>query len=188
VLCVRCETRGSLEFGPGNGANNPVVERCARCGIHHALRYRPEMVHEHSDSLGYVDLENCELFDVSSVDLFGTCIADECFTEAPMKGLQRGRTFDTNCRNCHTKLTCRFEQIEIARITPAALIMEEPKSDSRGRKAAARIDPAEVAAAKNRVKEQALLKLGTPLPNKGACKHYKRSYRWMRFPCCGKGK
>ncbi|RKP33796.1 CHY zinc finger-domain-containing protein, partial [Dimargaris cristalligena] len=24
------------------------------------------------------------------------------------------------------------------------------------------------------------------LPKKGTCKHYGKSYRWFRFPCCGK--
>ena len=178
VLCVRCETRSDIEFGPSNGASNPVAQRCARCGIHHSLRYRPEMVHEHSDSLGYVDLVNCECFDLLPCDLFGTCL--ECFTEAPIKQLQRGQAFDSNCRQCHTRLMCRFDQFEFARLTPAALIQEEPKQDTRGRKAAELINPAEVAAAKNRKKEQALLKVGTALPNKGSCKHYKHSYRWMR--------
>lgn len=27
---------------------------------------------------------------------------------------------------------------------------------------------------------------GMPLPDFGTCKHYKHSYRWLRFPCCGK--
>ena len=27
---------------------------------------------------------------------------------------------------------------------------------------------------------------GYPLPEFGTCKHYKHSYRWLRFPCCGK--
>ncbi|EDO32099.1 predicted protein [Nematostella vectensis] len=30
------------------------------------------------------------------------------------------------------------------------------------------------------------LKEGFPLPENGTCKHYKKSYRWLRFPCCGK--
>lgn len=30
------------------------------------------------------------------------------------------------------------------------------------------------------------LVIGKPLPNKGACSHYKHSYRWLRFPCCGR--
>ena len=28
--------------------------------------------------------------------------------------------------------------------------------------------------------------VGKPLPNKGACRHYAHSYRWLRFPCCGR--
>ena len=28
---------------------------------------------------------------------------------------------------------------------------------------------------------------GKPLPEDGACKHYKKSMRWLRFPCCGRG-
>uniref|UniRef100_A0A1I8JQZ7 C3H1-type domain-containing protein n=1 Tax=Macrostomum lignano TaxID=282301 RepID=A0A1I8JQZ7_9PLAT len=27
---------------------------------------------------------------------------------------------------------------------------------------------------------------GQPLPSNGTCRHYKRSYRWLRFPCCGR--
>ena len=30
------------------------------------------------------------------------------------------------------------------------------------------------------------LVIGKPLPNKGTCKHYSHSYRWLRFPCCGR--
>ena len=30
-----------------------------------------------------------------------------------------------------------------------------------------------------------LLKKGSPLPGRGACDHYRRSFRWLRFPCCG---
>jgi len=27
--------------------------------------------------------------------------------------------------------------------------------------------------------------VGRPLPAQGTCKHFKHSYRWLRFPCCG---
>merc|ERR1712203_64737 len=30
------------------------------------------------------------------------------------------------------------------------------------------------------------IKVGQPLPEKGTCKHYQKSYRWLRFPCCGR--
>merc|ERR1712032_1658719 len=30
------------------------------------------------------------------------------------------------------------------------------------------------------------IRVGTPLPMQGACKHYRKSNRWLRFPCCGR--
>ncbi|TRY58311.1 hypothetical protein DNTS_031068 [Danionella cerebrum] len=27
---------------------------------------------------------------------------------------------------------------------------------------------------------------GKPLPDKGACRHFRQSHRWLRFPCCGR--
>ncbi|GCB77533.1 hypothetical protein scyTo_0015681, partial [Scyliorhinus torazame] len=30
------------------------------------------------------------------------------------------------------------------------------------------------------------VQFGKPLPEFGTCMHYKRSCRWLRFPCCGK--
>eukprot|EP01117_Protostelium_nocturnum_P014401 TRINITY_DN5479_c0_g1_i2.p1 TRINITY_DN5479_c0_g1~~TRINITY_DN5479_c0_g1_i2.p1 ORF type:complete len:188 (+),score=39.71 TRINITY_DN5479_c0_g1_i2:65-628(+) len=30
------------------------------------------------------------------------------------------------------------------------------------------------------------IKVGTPLPDKGTCKHYRKSRRWLRFPCCSR--
>jgi CHY zinc finger. len=35
-------------------------------------------------------------------------------------------------------------------------------------------------------KNRGEFKVGNPLPNNGACKHYKNSHRFFRFPCCGK--
>jgi hypothetical protein len=26
---------------------------------------------------------------------------------------------------------------------------------------------------------------GRPLPERGVCEHFKKSHRWLRFPCCG---
>lgn len=32
--------------------------------------------------------------------------------------------------------------------------------------------------------KKVMVKEGTELPEKGTCKHYSKSYRWFRFPCC----
>lgn len=39
--------------------------------------------------------------------------------------------------------------------------------------------------AKKSTKDGPMLSVGSPLPQNGACVHYKKSFRWYRFPCCG---
>ncbi|VDP51660.1 unnamed protein product [Schistosoma curassoni] len=34
--------------------------------------------------------------------------------------------------------------------------------------------------------QNTLIQDGSPLPAYGSCKHYRKSYRWLRFPCCGR--
>lgn len=36
------------------------------------------------------------------------------------------------------------------------------------------------------IKKVGTYKQGESLPKNGACSHYKHSYRFFRFPCCGK--
>lgn len=39
----------------------------------------------------------------------------------------------------------------------------------------------------SRVSNAALgISIGSPLPKNGACEHYGKSFRWYRFPCCGR--
>ena len=33
---------------------------------------------------------------------------------------------------------------------------------------------------------QKAIKVGTSLPQMGACRHFRNSNRWLRFGCCGK--
>jgi uncharacterized CHY-type Zn-finger protein len=48
------------------------------------------------------------------------------------------------------------------------------------------IQPSQLALKKKKEKQDLGIIVGQPLPNNGACSHYKKSYRWFRFPCCGK--
>lgn len=79
--------------------------------------------------------------------------------------------YSQNCMNCHTKVTIsidkvRFIKIKAERAPPPDLVI--PK--------------------KKKVKDPAMagIRVGQPLPDEGTCKHYRKSHRWFRFPCCGR--
>jgi hypothetical protein len=75
-----------------------------------------------------------------------------------------GENIVYNCFNCHQKNRFQIDRIEwCADSTNSSSTTSTKKTKSSG----------------------PTLTVGTPLPNCGACEHYKKSFRWYRFPCCG---
>ncbi|KAF9921346.1 hypothetical protein FBU30_008645 [Linnemannia zychae] len=93
----------------------------------------------------------------------------------------RGMSATANCRKCHVRLTFIMDgEIKFVKLSPGDL-MKATSADLellplRKRRT-------------NKNSKSGLdfeLKVGEPLPRKGACDHYKKSRRWFRFPCCSK--
>ncbi|KAF9150680.1 hypothetical protein BG015_007489 [Linnemannia schmuckeri] len=93
----------------------------------------------------------------------------------------RGMSATANCRKCHVRLTLTLDgEIKFVKLSPGDL-MKASSSDLE-------LLPLKKKKnlAKNRNGLEFELKIGEPLPRKGACNHYKKSRRWFRFPCCSK--
>ncbi|KAG0081329.1 hypothetical protein BGZ90_009088 [Linnemannia elongata] len=93
----------------------------------------------------------------------------------------RGMSATANCRKCHVRLTLTLDgEIKFVKLSPGDL-MKASSSD---------LDLLPLKMKKNVAKNknglEFELKVGEPLPRKGACDHYKKSRRWFRFPCCSK--
>jgi len=105
-----------------------------------------------------------------------TCNCLECATDVRFEGLHFGPSGQTtiNCQSCHHRLTLKIDGFRFFKIrsgTGAPANLDELKETK-----------------KKKVKDPNMegIVVGKPLPKKGACKHYKHSYRWLRFPCCGR--
>jgi hypothetical protein len=143
--------------------------------------YLTDKMHEASNVMGYLDIEGCAPFDTLDCQFDATCF--ECsskvtFKKVPLTGME----YSENCLNCHKKLSISAERysfnntfffifIRVKYIKIRA--MRAPPKDL-------------VVQKKKKVRDPRMIgiKVGTPLPDQGACKHYKRSLRWFRFPCC----
>ncbi|KAG0321780.1 hypothetical protein BGZ97_010459 [Linnemannia gamsii] len=92
----------------------------------------------------------------------------------------RGMSATANCRKCHVRLTLTLEgEIKFVKLSPGDL-MKASSSDLDLLPLKKRLPH------KNKNGLEFELKVGEPLPRKGACDHYKKSRRWFRFPCCSK--
>lgn len=87
-----------------------------------------------------------------------------------MNRVRRGVRVEHACFSCHHKLAFEAKQFG----------MDEHSVESAGDKGGGGAKPKRAAAAGPRIVE------GQELPNLGACDHFKKSLRWLRFPCCGK--
>lgn len=175
VQCANCP----LKFDANLALDKPSLQKwCPRCSVLHEVHMRPVFAHAASAILAYVDTnENCSVVDVVPSDLLATCL--ECGGEVLFPGVSPTRRAEHGCFSCHTKLALQTKRYIVGQFTIANPMTKNSSSTSpqlspkSGKKST-----------QKKIVENFVL--GQPLPNKGVCEHYRHSFRWFRFQCCGK--
>ncbi|KAK2005489.1 hypothetical protein LZ32DRAFT_175519 [Colletotrichum eremochloae] len=162
VKCARCKTLNEMT---GLRHEAPQTSSCRKCATGFAAQFRQQLVHAHSTRAGFVDLTGCTVADMLPSTFVPVCA--KCST--PSQGLVsvRGDATTNVCRTCHGRFTFKIPAVKFLAIT------------SGNGLAAPTSGPVKRA-------EKLGLHAGTPLPERGACSHYKKSYRWFRFSCCAR--
>ncbi|XP_068741541.1 uncharacterized protein [Montipora capricornis] len=170
--CSRCKQRIDQQIS----AAGSVGKQCTRCASTFAVTYRPAVIHQFSSILGYLDIDGCLPFDVvlPESELVLGCFY--CSKETTVKGLQYGGNWSW-CSHCHQKLRFQIQSTRFQLLQSGASNMEVSlrKNATLG-----------IPSKPKKTPRNAGVKEGQPLPGNGTCKHYKKSFRWLRFPCCGK--
>jgi len=157
------------------GDKQAVKIWCEGCSARLVVRLNPALVHGgDSPKCAFFDTEHAIVQDVASCDLRASC--SNCSKLATFTDLQRVRPQEQACRACHTKLRLEYQNWELEIIEK-----QGAGASASGSKRAKNIIKISQAA-----QEQARqITPGKPLPNLGICRHYSKSFRWLRFPCCG---
>ncbi|XP_070763938.1 uncharacterized protein [Enoplosus armatus] len=165
LQCNRCKVTADLTLT----GRTPCTAQCEKCSASINATFRPCMLHHYSDVLGYLDLHNAAPADLvlQECELSVGCLS--CSQEGPAQNLSYGQTKEFNCEHCHSKLSILAESTRFQYI--------QPRVNKTGSSACA--------VNYKTIRDPAVQK-GKPLPEKGTCKHYKQSHRWLRFPCCGR--
>ncbi|KAI8586390.1 hypothetical protein BDZ88DRAFT_429385 [Geranomyces variabilis] len=172
VRCTRCKNAVDiLNLLPD--APQPRWTACPQCNSELGVRYRGIPLHPTAPSIGYLDVEMCSAYDLLPSNYVATC--GSCATpQASPSGFRaviRGYPTDMRCHTCNVNMTLGIDDVKFVNLQPTTLPHNAGlKLKKKPRKA----------------KDDVALVVGTPLPRNGACSHYKQSYRWFRFPCCGK--
>ncbi|GAO46918.1 hypothetical protein G7K_1136-t1 [Saitoella complicata NRRL Y-17804] len=169
VKCERCRHVSEHQNIVPN-RTQPRFFACNQCSRTMGIDFRKELVHENSNRLGYLDLDGCTIFDMLPSNFTVTCA--ECDIAAPsgVRNLVKGDASSIFCHKCHTRLTVHLKDVRFRKIGAGG----------------AELTGGLALKARKEKKQNLGITVGTALPDKGACKHYRKSYRWFRFPCCKK--
>ncbi|KAK6734829.1 hypothetical protein RB195_018176 [Necator americanus] len=168
--CIRCGQEHDTAI-PVDGRT--VGWRCKRCQIAQSIRLRPELVHENSSVMALLDARGCRPLDciLQQSQLKFVCLG--CGREDDVQKLNFGTTHKSWCRDCHA--LCEFT---VSAVRFRGDLSKIPNEDL--------VTASKIPKTKKEVKVIGSITEGQPLPELGTCKHYKKSYRWFRFPCCGR--
>eukprot|EP00931_Biecheleriopsis_adriatica_P019933 TRINITY_DN13446_c1_g2_i3.p1 TRINITY_DN13446_c1_g2~~TRINITY_DN13446_c1_g2_i3.p1 ORF type:complete len:508 (-),score=88.08 TRINITY_DN13446_c1_g2_i3:28-1551(-) len=166
---------------------------CEGCSGLISARLRPTLLHRSNTRLCYVDCVRCTVTDVLPSVLMSFC--ENCNAENVHKQeFVRNRIIDGTCFGCHSKYAFGAQSISIDQITPCEMGGHSGVAKSSRSSKDAIDDPMDEIAEELRYlrkkaktdPRQQLIKLGSALPQMGACRHFKKSYKWFRFACCGR--
>lgn len=181
--CTRCGERTSMQLSGLAEEGSSKKAWCDKCAAVLSAQLRPCFLGAAAGlaTAGYVETRGCTLSDVPVLKLLLMC---SCGGERELQEAVRGRRMRDGCRQCHTPLPLYFSNLCLIRHSGAAggavaRAVDDEEDEMEGLLKKLR--------KKNADQFKGLgLCVGKPLPGKGACRHFKHSYRWLRFPCCGR--
>lgn len=161
VKCTRCKTINDMT---GLQNEKEKTASCRKCAAGIAACFRPQLVHQASHRAGFLDIAGATVADMLPSTFTPVCA--KCSTASPGLVSVRGEATTNVCRDCHGKFTFKITDVRFLAYAPGAL---------------------SAPAAGNRRKQDRIgLQAGEALPDRGACPHYRKSYRWFRFSCCNR--
>ena len=185
ISCIRCGQTRDLELSGSYEDMRVQSHWCSKCKGLLRVALRPAILHENNSIACYMDCSP----GVTVVDMLPSTVLVWCFscgTEIFMPKVQRGRRVEKNCPKCHTKMAFCTQNITLTDLEPEKhrkqTLNRQKNSCSHSQASELKRHGAQGTANPQMVR---LIK-GEPLPNMGACKHFQKSLRWLRFSCCGK--
>jgi len=177
VVCDRCKKPADVE-SKGQGTDTRGVDiACPTCKQQMTVTVAPSICHGGCAAIAHVAGSGCHPVQLLRSDFEAVC--GECTAAAAMRNAGPGFRRRGNCAACFAKTNIAIEGADVlgAGVARWRQVAQEQGEHQTARK--------QLQDAKRHEKELGI-KVGQPLPYQGACKHFQKSYKWLRFPCCGR--
>eukprot|EP01054_Gregarina_sp_Poly1_P000578 Gregarina_sp_Poly_1__577@NODE_1137_length_4975_cov_105_293602_g667_i2_p1_GENE_NODE_1137_length_4975_cov_105_293602_g667_i2NODE_1137_length_4975_cov_105_293602_g667_i2_p1_ORF_typecomplete_len537_score86_80zfCHY/PF05495_12/6_2e03zfCHY/PF05495_12/7e03zfCHY/PF05495_12/1e04zfCHY/PF05495_12/1_8e04zfCHY/PF05495_12/8_6e14Myb_DNAbinding/PF00249_31/3_7e07Myb_DNAbind_6/PF13921_6/7_1e03Myb_DNAbind_6/PF13921_6/1_8e05HTH_Tnp_IS630/PF01710_16/0_062ToxGHH/PF15636_6/0_21_NODE_1137_length_4975_cov_105_293602_g667 len=169
LCCARCSKKSDIALAmsrPGTSSAPSSFTECPHC--HCGIRTSGISFFAHgagNENIAQVVVDGGSVSEVLPSDYLTSCAS--CDSNLRYAEVYSALRRSSVCRHCHSKTSLYFAHIQI--------------TGSQGPSSATAFLPP---VRKKKEKDPFLLTVGQPLPKNGSCSHYKKSFRWFRFPCC----
>ncbi|UKK00800.2 hypothetical protein MACK_000874 [Theileria orientalis] len=169
VVCLRCAHR--LEVTLADLGEKTIVysRSCEKCAMSIRCEFTPSLFFPSQLTFGRLSMLNLDFIDINHAEFKLTC--EDCETQSKIREVKIGDKKSFICRGCFNKFLFAFDGVQFGEQAAPALETVVKKVIKYETK---------------KTPQPKGIKVGTPLPANGTCKHYKKSFRWFRFPCCGR--
>jgi uncharacterized CHY-type Zn-finger protein len=179
VVCDRCKKPMDVANDESISGTEPctIEDKCPVCKQEIALRIAPGICHGGCPTVAHVLGVSCHPVQLHRSDFAAYC--GECTEVARVRNVGPGYRKRAECSSCFMKMNLT---VEGADLLGQAVARWQQLAEDEGERLTARKQLQDA----RRQEKEIGIKVGQPLPEKGTCKHYGKSYRWLRFPCCGR--
>ncbi|KAK3243272.1 hypothetical protein CYMTET_47061, partial [Cymbomonas tetramitiformis] len=187
LACQRCRGNLDMTWEPPVTPVTPTTipgchGRCQGCQREWAVEVVPRLLHEACNTVALLKPHGCFPVDLLPSEFGAGCEA--CSGAVAFRAVTPARVIRRVCLSCHRHVAFGYQEVELV-----ARSSDLPARGSAGGNGAAQhsesLHPSKRPSGPAPGGRGALV-LGHPLPSLGTCKHYERSHRWLRFPCCGR--
>lgn len=177
AVCGRCKKPLDMETsGQGTELQGAEVS-CPVCQQQLGLRVAPAICHHVRSTVAHVMGISCHPIQLLRSDFVASCGA--CAMNSTVHNIGPGYRKRSSCAGCFAKHNLMVEGVDLL---GSGVAQWRQTAADQGEHMNAR---KQVQEARKHERELGI-KVGQPLPSNGSCRHYKKSNRWMRFPCCGR--
>ncbi|CAI2723352.1 unnamed protein product [Schistosoma spindalis] len=161
----------------------PYTTHCARCHQKFSLLFQSSLAHAFDNNVGTLHLDGCIADDVPPKQSDGIILCTGCFNSVRVTGLDFDCPLTKRCFTCHSLTGLEFSKFQLESLKQPSN-SKTVKIDGTNQDSSSQISR-RMRRTMNSA-QNTLIQDGSPLPAYGSCKHYRKSYRWLRFPCCGR--